>query len=235
MQETTHGEFRPGSGSRSRWKTGPGQRWSPPMDGTPAAKRPVSCREIFITTIDGDRPFSRGLTLEGRRSTRLKGTGAYQHQAERSRRQGRGEADRTFRSEREIHPGQAGQLSTPKGGGTIGYIRIRLVQRTNPPMDCAKAIVRHLERYRAGRSSPATVVDLRNNPNPGRPARPGGLGVDHTFMARGEVVSTRGPQPRGNPALTPRMAADIAQRAAAGRVDQWRLGVGIGDRGWRVA
>ena len=180
MQETTHGEFG-GLGIEVTMEDGLVKVVSP-MDGTPAARAGIMSGDL-ITSIDGDAV--QGLTLE-QAVNKMKGPVAHHHQAE-DRAQG-GEKPIDVSIEREII--QVKPVSFRTNGGDIGYIRISSFneQTTDGLHKAVADIMKEIPQDKLA----GYVLDLRNNP--------GGLldqavSVSGTFLARGEVVSTRGRTP----------------------------------------
>ncbi len=110
-------------------------------------------------------------------------------------------------------------------GGNVGYIRISSFNEQTT--DELKSAISDISKQAPLDSLAGYVVDLRNNP--------GGLldqavSVSSAFMARGEVVSTRGSHAGGNPALH-RAGRRSHQGQAACGANQRRIGIGFGDRG----
>src|SRR3984957_8787544 len=177
MQETTHGEFG-GLGIEVTMEDGLVKVVSP-MDGTPAAKDGLLSGD-FTTYIDGDAV--QGLTLE-QAVNKMKGP---VHTSTKLKIERKG-ADKPIdvSIEREII--QVKPVSFHTEGGDIGYIRISSFnEQTTEGLHKAVAdISKDISQDKLA----GYIVDLRNNP--------GGLldqavSVSSTFMARGEVVSTRG-------------------------------------------
>jgi carboxyl-terminal processing protease len=180
MQETTHGEFG-GLGIEVTMEDGLVKVVSP-MDGTPAARAGILSGD-FITTIDGDAV--QGLTLE-QAVNKMKGP---VHTSTKLKIERKG-ADKPIdvSIEREII--QVKPVSFHTEGGDIGYIRISSFNEQTT--DGLRKAIADISKDISQDKLAGYVVDLRNNP--------GGLldqavSVSSTFMARGEVVSTRGRSP----------------------------------------
>jgi carboxyl-terminal processing protease len=180
MQETTHGEFG-GLGIEVTMEDGLVKVVSP-MDGTPAARAGIMSGDL-ITFIDGDAV--QGLTLE-QAVNKMKGP---VHTTTNLKIERKG-ADKPIdvSIEREII--QVKPVSFRTNGGDIGYIRISSFnEQTTDGLH--KAVADIMKEIRQDKLA-GYVLDLRNNP--------GGLldqavSVSGTFLARGEVVSTRGRTP----------------------------------------
>jgi carboxyl-terminal processing protease len=180
MQETTHGEFG-GLGIEVTMEDGLVKVVSP-MDGTPAARAGIMSGDL-ITFIDGDAV--QGLTLE-QAVNKMKGP---VHTTTNLKIERKG-ADKPIdvSIEREII--QVKPVSFRTNGGDIGYIRISSFneQTTDGLHKAVADIMKEIPQDKLA----GYVLDLRNNP--------GGLldqavSVSGTFLARGEVVSTRGRTP----------------------------------------
>ena len=180
MQETTHGEFG-GLGIEVTMEDGLVKVVSP-MDGTPAARAGIMSGDL-ITSIDGDAV--QGLTLE-QAVNKMKGP---VHTSTKLKIERKG-ADKPIdvSIEREII--QVKPVSFRTNGGDIGYIRISSFneQTTDGLHKAVADIMKEIPLDKLA----GYVLDLRNNP--------GGLldqavSVSGTFLARGEVVSTRGRTP----------------------------------------
>jgi len=180
MQETTHGEFG-GLGIEVTMEDGLVKVVSP-MDGTPAARAGIMSGDL-ITSIDGDAV--QGLTLE-QAVNKMKGP---VHTSTKLKIERKG-ADKPIdvSIEREII--QVKPVSFRTNGGDIGYIRISSFneQTTDGLHKAVADIMKEIPQDKLA----GYVLDLRNNP--------GGLldqavSVSGTFLARGEVVSTRGRTP----------------------------------------
>ncbi|HEY3790812.1 MAG TPA: S41 family peptidase, partial [Bradyrhizobium sp.] len=180
MQETTHGEFG-GLGIEVTMEDGLVKVVSP-MDGTPAQKAGIMSGD-FITYIDGDAV--QGLTLE-QAVNKMKGP---VHTSTKLKIERKG-VDKPIdvSIEREII--QVRPVSFHTDGGDIGYIRISSFneQTTEGLRKAIADVAKQIPQDKLA----GYVVDLRNNP--------GGLldqavSVVSTFLARGEVVSTRGRTP----------------------------------------
>src|SRR5579863_254923 len=180
MQETTHGEFG-GLGIEVTMEDGLVKVVSP-MDGTPAQKAGIMSGD-FITSIDGDAV--QGLTLE-QAVNKMKGPVHTSTKLKIERKGADKPIDVTI--EREII--QVKPVSFRTNGGDIGYIRISSFneQTTDGLHKAVADIMKEIPQDKLA----GYVLDLRNNP--------GGLldqavSVSGTFLARGEVVSTRGRTP----------------------------------------
>ncbi len=180
MQETTHGEFG-GLGIEVTMEDGVVKVVSP-MDGTPAARAGILSGDL-ITSIDGDAV--QGLSLE-QAVNKMKGP---VHTSTKLKIERKG-ADKPIdvSIEREII--QVKPVSFHTDGGDIGYIRISSFSEQTG--DGLKNAIADISKQIPQDKLAGYVVDLRNNP--------GGLldqavSVAGTFMARGEVVSTRGRTP----------------------------------------
>jgi carboxyl-terminal processing protease len=180
MQETTHGEFG-GLGIEVTMEDGLVKVVSP-MDGTPAARAGIMSGD-FITYIDGDAV--QGLTLE-QAVNKMKGP---VHTTTKLKIERKG-ADQPIdvSLEREIIQVRAVTFHTV--GGDIGYIRISSFNEQTE--DGLKKAISEISKQIPQDKLAGYILDLRNNP--------GGLldqavSVSGTFMARGEVVSTRGRTP----------------------------------------
>ena len=113
--------------------------------------------------------------------------------------------------------------------GDIGYIRVTSFNEQTT--DGLKKAIASISKEIPQEKLAGYVVDLRNNP--------GGLldqavSVSSAFLPRGEVVSTRGRNAGGDPALH-RAWRRSHQGQAAGGSGQRRLGLGVRDRGRRTA
>jgi carboxyl-terminal processing protease len=189
MRETTQGEFG-GLGIEVTMENGLVKVVSP-IDDTPAAKAGIMSGDL-ITQIDDDAV--QGLTLEQAVSkmkgpinttTRLKIT--------------RKGVDRPIdvaivREIIRVRP-----VSYHTDGGDIGYIRI--ASFNDQTTDGLKKAIADIAKQIPSNKLSGYVVDLRNNP--------GGLldqavSVSSAFMARGEVVSTRGRRPEETQRFTAR-------------------------------
>jgi carboxyl-terminal processing protease len=189
MQETTHGEFG-GLGIEVTMEDGLVKVVSP-MDGTPAARAGILSGDL-ITYIDGDAV--QGLSLE-QAVNKMKGP---VHTSTKLKIERKG-ADKPIdvSIEREII--QVKPVSFHTDGGDIGYIRISsFSEQTGEGL---KNAIADISKQIPPEKLAGYVVDLRNNP--------GGLldqavSVAGTFMARGEVVSTRGRTPEETQRYTAR-------------------------------
>ena len=180
MQETTHGEFG-GLGIEVTMEDGL-IKVVAPMDDTPAAKAGILSGDL-ITQIDSDAV--QGLTLE-QAVNKMKGPIHTQTRLTIVRK-GKDEPIVVLivREIIRVRP-----VSYHVDGGNIGYIRISSFNEQTT--DELKAAITDISKQIPSDSLAGYVVDLRNNP--------GGLldqavSVSSAFMARGEVVSTRGRTP----------------------------------------
>jgi carboxyl-terminal processing protease len=180
MQDTTHGEFG-GLGIEVTMEDGLVKVVSP-MDGTPAQKAGIMSGDL-ITYIDGDAV--QGLTLE-QAVNKMKGP---VHTSTKLKIERKG-TDKPIdvSIEREII--QVKPVSFHTESGDIGYIRISSFneQTTEGLHQAIGDVVKKIPQDKLA----GYVLDLRNNP--------GGLldqavSVVSTYLARGEVVSTRGRTP----------------------------------------
>jgi carboxyl-terminal processing protease len=189
MQETTSGEFG-GLGIEVTMEDGLVKVVSP-IDDTPAAKAGIMSGDL-ITYIDGEAV--QGLSLE-QAVNKMKGPINTQTKLKILRKGTEPPIEVTLTREViRVHP-----VNYKVEGSDIGYIRISSFnEQTTEGLHKAIADI--------GKQIPADklagyVVDLRNNP--------GGLldqavSVAGTFMARGEVVSTRGRTPEETQRFTAR-------------------------------
>jgi carboxyl-terminal processing protease len=189
MQETTHGEFG-GLGIEVTMEDGL-IKVVAPMDGTPASKAGILSGDL-VTQIDDEAV--QGLTLEqavnkmkGPINTKTKLTII---------RKGKDEpiVVSIVRETIRVKP-----VSYHVDGGNIGYVRISSFNEQTT--DELKAAISDIAKQVPLDSLAGYVVDLRNNP--------GGLldqavSVSSAFMARGEVVSTRGRTPEETQRFTAR-------------------------------
>jgi carboxyl-terminal processing protease len=189
MQETTHGEFG-GLGIEVTMENGL-VKVVAPIDDTPAAKAGILSGDL-ITQIDDEAV--QGLTLEQavnkmkgpiNTKTRLK----ILHKGT--------EAPVEISIVREII--RVRPVSYHADGGDIGYIRISSFNEQTT--DGLRKAIGDISKQIPQDKLAGYVVDLRNNP--------GGLldqavSVSGTFMARGEVVSTRGRSPEETQRYTAR-------------------------------
>jgi carboxyl-terminal processing protease len=180
MQETTHGEFG-GLGIEVTMEDGLVKVVSP-MDGTPASRAGIMSGD-FITYIDGDAV--QGLTLE-QAVNKMKGP---VHTTTKLKIERKG-ADQPIDVSLEREIIQVKPVSFHTEGGDIGYIRISSFNEQTE--DGLKKAISDISKQIPQDKLAGYILDLRNNP--------GGLldqavSVSGTFMARGEVVSTRGRTP----------------------------------------
>ncbi len=114
-------------------------------------------------------------------------------------------------------------------GDDVGYVRI--TQFNEQTTDGLKKSITDIGNQVAERQAQG----LRDRPaqQSGRPARPGDLGVRRLPRARRDRLDPRS-RSRGDPAL--QCPAGRSHQGQAGdRPDQWRLGLGLGNRRRRVA
>jgi carboxyl-terminal processing protease len=189
MQETTHGEFG-GLGIEVMMEDGL-IKVVAPMDDTPAAKAGIMSGD-FISQIDDDAV--QGLTLE-QAVNKMKGPVNTRTRLKIMRKGVDKPIDVSIMRE-IIH---VRPVSYRTDGGDIGYIRIASFneQTTDGLRKAIADISKQIPRDKLA----GYVVDLRNNP--------GGLldqavSVSGMFMARGEVVSTRGRTPEETQRYTAR-------------------------------
>jgi carboxyl-terminal processing protease len=177
MQETTHGEFG-GLGIEVMMEDGL-VKVVAPMDDTPAAKAGIMSGD-FITQIDDDAV--QGLTLE-QAVNKMKGPVDTKTRLKIMRKGADKPIDVSLvREIIRVRP-----VSYRTDGGDIGYIRITSFNEQTT--DGLRKAIGDISKQIPSDKLAGYVVDLRNNP--------GGLldqavSVSGTFMARGEVVSTRG-------------------------------------------
>jgi carboxyl-terminal processing protease len=177
MQETTHGEFG-GLGIEVMMEDGL-VKVVAPMDGTPAAKAGIMSGDL-ITEIDGDAV--QGLSLE-QAVNKMKGPIDTKTRLKIMRKG----ADKPVEVSivREII--RVRPVTYRTDGGDIGYVRITSFNEQTT--DGLRKAIAEISKQIPADKLAGYVVDLRNNP--------GGLldqavSVSGSFMARGEVVSTRG-------------------------------------------
>jgi len=177
MQETTHGEFG-GLGIEVMMEDGL-VKVVAPMDDTPAAKAGIMSGD-FITQIDDDAV--QGLTLE-QAVAKMKGPINTKTRLKITRKGADKSIDVSIvREIIRVRP-----VSFHVDNGDIGYIRITSFNEQTT--DGLRKAIGDISKQIPSDKLAGYVVDLRNNP--------GGLldqavSVSGTFMARGEVVSTRG-------------------------------------------
>jgi carboxyl-terminal processing protease len=180
MQETTHGEFG-GLGIEVTMEDGL-VKVVAPMDGTPAAKAGIMSGDL-VTHIDDEAV--QGLTLE-QAVNKMKGPIDTKTRLTIVRKGADSPINVTIvREIIHVRP-----VSYHTDGGNIGYIRISSFNAQTTD-ELKKAIV-DISKQIPSQNLAGYVIDLRNNP--------GGLldqavSVSSAFMARGEVVSTRGRRP----------------------------------------
>jgi carboxyl-terminal processing protease len=189
MQETTHGEFG-GLGIEVTMEDGLVKVVSP-MDDTPAAKAGIMSGDL-ITSIDDDAV--QGLTLE-QAVNKMKGPVNTKTRLKIIRKGADEPIDVSLvREVIRVRP-----VTFHTDGGDIGYIRISSFNEQTT--DGLKKAINEIAKEIPSDKLAGYVVDLRNNP--------GGLldqavSVSGTFMARGEVVSTRGRTPEETQRFTAR-------------------------------
>ena len=189
MQETTHGEFG-GLGIEVTMEDGL-VKVVAPMDDTPAAKAGMMSGDL-ITQIDDEAV--QGLTLE-QAVNKMKGPIDTKTRLTVIRKGMEAPINVTIMREIiRVRP-----VSYHVDGGNIGYIRISSFNEKTA--DELKKAIGDISKQIASGSLAGYVVDLRNNP--------GGLldqavSVSSAFMARGEVVSTRGRRPEETQRFTAR-------------------------------
>ena len=180
MQETTHGEFG-GLGIEVTMEDGL-VKVVAPMDDTPAAKAGILSGDL-ITQIDDEAV--QGLTLE-QAVNKMKGPVDTKTKLTIMRKGADAPIDVTIvREIIHVRP-----VSYHTDGGDIGYIRISSFNEQTT--DELKKAIADISKQIPSQNLAGYVLDLRNNP--------GGLldqavSVSSAFMARGEVVSTRGRRP----------------------------------------
>ena len=194
-----------------------------PIDDTPAAKAGILSGDL-IAYIDDEAV--QGLTLE-QAVNKMKGPINTKTRLKIVRKGAEKPIDVAIT--REVIRVRA--VSDHVDGGDIGYIRISSFNEQTT--DELKKAIGDISKQIPSASLAGYVVDLRNNP--------GGLldqavSVSSAFMARGEVVSTRGRTPEE----TQRFTCATWRRShqgdeAAGRFDQRRIGFRFGDRGRGIA
>jgi carboxyl-terminal processing protease len=177
MQETTRGEFG-GLGIEVTMEDGL-VKVVAPIDDTPAAKAGIQSGDL-ITQIDDD--VVQGLTLE-QAVNKMKGPINTKTKLKIVRKGAEQPIDVSIT--REVIRVQA--VRSHVEGSDIGYIRI--TQFNEQTTDGLRKAINDISKQIPQDKLAGYVVDLRNNP--------GGLldqavSVSGTFMARGEVVSTRG-------------------------------------------
>jgi carboxyl-terminal processing protease len=180
MQETTHGEFG-GLGIEVMMENGL-VKVVAPMDDTPAAKAGIMSGDL-ITQIDDDAV--QGLTLE-QAVNKMKGPVDTKTRLKIVRKGVEQPIDvGIVREIIRVRP-----VSYHTDGGDIGYIRVTSFNEQTT--DGLRKAIGDISKQIPQDKLAGYVVDLRNNP--------GGLldqavSVSSTFIARGEVVSTRGRTP----------------------------------------
>jgi carboxyl-terminal processing protease len=189
MQETTHGEFG-GLGIEVTMENGL-VKVVAPMDDTPAAKAGILSGDL-ITTINDEAV--QGLTLE-QAVNKMKGPINTKTRLKIVRKGSDAPIEVTVvREIIRVRP-----VSFHTDGGDIGYVRITSFNEQTT--DGLKKAIADIGKQIPAEKLVGYVLDLRNNP--------GGLldqavTVSSTFMARGEVVSTRGRTPEETQRFTAR-------------------------------
>jgi len=181
MQETTHGEFG-GLGIEVTMEDGL-VKVVTPIDDTPASRAGIMSGDL-ITQIDDDA--IRGLTLS-QAVAKMKGPPDSKIRLKIARKGATAPIDLAL--VREIIRVKPVRYHTE--GGDIGYIRITSFNEQTT--DGLHKAIASISKEIPSQNLAGYVVDLRNNP--------GGLldqavSVSSTFLARGEVVSTRGRTPQ---------------------------------------
>jgi len=189
MQETTHGEFG-GLGLEVTMEDGL-VKVVAPIDDTPAAKAGIMLGDL-ITRVDDEAV--QGLTLE-QAVNKMKGPVDTKTRLKIMR--NGAELPNEISLVREIIRVRPVRYHTD--GGDIGYIRISSFNEQTT--DGLKKAIADISKQIPPQKLAGYVVDLRNNP--------GGLldqavSVSSAFMARGEVVSTRGRTPEETQRFTAR-------------------------------
>jgi carboxyl-terminal processing protease len=189
MQETTHGEFG-GLGIEVTMEDG-FIKVVAPIDDTPAAKAGIMSGDV-ITQIDDEA--IQGLTLD-QAVNKMKGAPNSKTRLKIIRK----DADKPIDVSivREIIRVRPVRYHTE--GGDIGYIRITSFNEQTT--DGLRKAIGQISKEIPPEKLAGYVVDLRNNP--------GGLldqavSVTSAFLARGEVVSTRGRTPEETQRFTAR-------------------------------
>ncbi|MEA2921439.1 MAG: carboxyl-terminal processing protease [Bradyrhizobium sp.] len=189
MQETTHGEFG-GLGIEVTMEEGL-IKVVAPIDDTPAAKAGILSGDL-ITQINDDAV--QGLTLE-QAVNKMKGPPNTQTRLKIKRKGVDKPLDISLTREIiRVRP-----VTYHTDGGDIGFIRIASFNEQTT--DGLKKAIADIAKQIPSDKLAGYVVDLRNNP--------GGLldqavSVSSAFMARGEVVSTRGRTPEETQRFTAR-------------------------------
>jgi carboxyl-terminal processing protease len=189
MQETTHGEFG-GLGIEVTMEDGI-IKVVAPMDDTPAARAGIRSGDL-ITHINGEAV--QGLTLE-QAVNKMKGPVNSRTRLKIIRTSAEPPIEVSI--QREIIRIRPVRYRTE--GGDIGYVRISTFNEQTT--DGMRKAIADISKQIPPEKLAGYVVDLRNNP--------GGLldqavSVSAAFMARGEVVSTRGRSPEETQRYTAR-------------------------------
>ena len=192
-----------------------------PIDDTPAAKAGVMANDI-ITKLDDEQV--QGLTLNqavdkmrGPVNTKIKLT---------IMRKG---ADKPIEVSIMRDVIRVKSVRSHTEGDDIGYIRV--TQFNEQTTDGLKKAISDLTTQLGADKIKGYVVDLRNNP--------GGLldqaiSVSDAFLEKGEIVSTRGRNAEETQRFNAK-AGRFDQGQAGDRADQWRFGLGVGNRRRRAA
>jgi carboxyl-terminal processing protease len=189
MQETTHGEFG-GLGIEVTMEDGL-VKVVAPIDDTPAAKAGIMSGDV-ITQIDDDA--IAGLTLD-QAVVKMKGAPNTKIRLKIMRKNSDAPVEVAIvREVIRVRP-----VRYHAEGGDIGYIRITSFNEQTT--EGLRKAITEMSKAIPPEKLAGYVVDLRNNP--------GGLldqavSVSSTFMARGEVVSTRGRTPEETQRFTAR-------------------------------
>ena len=189
MRETTSGEFG-GLGLEVTMEDGL-VKVVAPIDDTPAAKAGIRSGDL-ITEVDGDAV--QGLSLE-QAVNKMKGPINTKTRLKIVRKGAAAPIEVTVAREIiRVRP-----VSYHADGGDIGFIRISSFNEQTT--DGLRKAIADISKAIPANKLAGYVVDLRNNP--------GGLldqavSVSGTFMARGEVVSTRGRTPEETQRYTAR-------------------------------
>jgi carboxyl-terminal processing protease len=189
MQETTHGEFG-GLGLEVTMEDGI-IKVVAPMDDTPAARAGMRSGDL-ISYIDGEAV--EGLTLE-QVVNKMKGPVSTTTRLKVIR----AGAERPIEVSIQREIIHVRPVRYRAEGGDIGYVRISSFNEQTT--DGLKKAIADISKQIPAEKLAGYVLDLRNNP--------GGLldqavSVSSAFMARGEVVSTRGRNPEETQRYTAR-------------------------------
>ena len=192
-----------------------------PIDDTPAAKAGVMANDI-ITQIN-DEP-ALGLTL-GQAVDRMRGPRDTKIKLKIMR---KGD-DKPIEVSITRDLVRVLSVRSHLEDGDVGYIRI--TQFNGQTASGLKNAISTLTAQKRDRLK-GFIVDLRNNP--------GGLveqavSVSNAFLRRGEIVSTRGRHWDDNQRFTAQADGDLSKGRPVHRADQRRLGLGLRNRGRRLA